>query len=308
MARTFNYKTNGVSFSTVMNSSLTLADGGAVETWYFGNGFSNDRNWGGPIIEATEGDNVSITLNSNMPHSIHLHGLDVNQANDGVPSTSGFIGRQMNNSDFGRVDGYTSLGTSYTYTFTAPQAGTYQYHCHVDTVLHYDMGMHGTIIIRPKSGNINEAWDGGPQYSKEYVWQIGTFDTSWHTQDVSGAGTVRYRPDRFMINGVNGSDALIDTTVFISANASEKVLIRVNQTSYQSIDINLAGLEFEVIAADGRPASLSQKMTSLLVAPGERYDILLTMPSAGSYNINLDYYDSRGVNVIGTLATKLVSN
>ncbi len=63
-----------------------------------------------------------------MPHSIHLHGLDVDQANDGVPSTSGYVagmggGGMMN---FGRVGGYTNLGSPFTYTFTAAPAATHQ--------------------------------------------------------------------------------------------------------------------------------------------------------------------------------------
>ena len=310
-SRTFNYSPNGTTITARMNGRLNLFDGGLVRTWYFGNGFNNDRRWAGPIIEATEGENVEITLVSGMPHSIHLHGLDVDQANDGVPATSGYVGMSRSGSmmsGFGRVEGYNNLGSSYTYKFKAPKAGTYQYHCHVDTVLHYDMGMHGTIIIRPKSGKITEAWDGGPTFSKEYVWQMGTFDTSWHNQRVSGAGTVRYRPNRFMINGVNGDDAKTDTTVAISAKADEKVLVRLNQTSYQSAEINFDGLEFDIIAADGRPANKIQKVTSLYIAPGERYDILITMPSSGSYNAIVNYYDNKGVNIMGSVETILTSS
>ena len=307
MARTFNYELNGLTMEAKMNGNVNLDNGGSVDTWYFGNGFSGDRQWAGPIIEATEGDLVEITLTSGMPHSIHLHGLDVDQANDGVPATSGYVARSRNSGNFGRVDGYTNLGGSYTYTFIAPHAGTYQYHCHVDTVLHYDMGMHGTIIIRPRSGNIEEAWDGGPTYTKEYVWQMGTFDSTWRSTNVSGEQTIRYRPDCFMINGVNGATAQTDSTVAISANAGEKVLIRTNQTSYQGAKIDFGGLAFEVIAADGRPAAQSQTMTSLYMTPGERYDILITMPDQGTYNANVSYYDSRGVNVIGTVSTTLTS-
>lgn len=306
-SRTFNYEVNGVAIDARMNGSINLANNGSVRTWYFGNGFSGDRQWAGPIIEATEGDTVEITLSSGMPHTIHLHGLDVDQANDGVPATSGYIARGGGGGNFGRVDGYTNLGGSYTYTFVAPHAGTYQYHCHVDTVLHYDMGMHGTIIIRPKSGNITEAWDGGPTFSKEYVWQMGTFDTTWRSTNVSGPATVRYRPDCFMINGVNGVDAQNDTTVAITANAGEKVLIRTNQTSYQGARIEFGGLPFEVIAADGRPAANAQTVTSIYMAPGQRYDLLLTMPSAGSYNASVTYYDNRGDNVIGSVATTVTS-
>ena len=302
--RTFNFE--GPDIVTVqarMNGRITFSDGTSVRTWYFGNGFNGDRQWGGPIIECTEGNIAEITLNSGMPHTIHLHGLDVDQANDGVPSTSGYVGRPMGN--FGRVDGYTSLGTSYTYTFPVPEAGTYQYHCHVDTVLHYEMSMHGTIIVRPASGSLTTIWDGGPSFDREYVWQLGTVDPTWHNENVSGAGTVRYIPKYFLINGVDGSNLLNDSTVAISASAGQTVLIRVNQTSYQPAVIKLGGLPFDVVASDGRPLPAPLTKTSLYIAPGERYDILLPMPSSGTYYATIDFYDIKGRNVIGTAVTTI---
>lgn len=307
-SRTFAFSTSGVTVNARMgNSSLALADGGAVSTWYFTPGFNGDRQWSGPVIEGVEGETINITLSSMRPHTIHLHGLDVDQENDGVPATSGFVGSNTNG-NFGRVDGKVNLGDTYTYTFVAPHAGTYQYHCHVDTPLHYDMGMFGTIIIRPKSGSITEAWDGGPTFAKEHVWQLATFDTSWHAFMITGTGTARYRPDRFMINGRNGNDLNTDTTVAVSANAGEQVLIRVNQTSYQSAMIDLGGLEFDVIASDGRPMATQLTDTSIYIAPGERYDLLVTMPASGTVKTaTVNYYDNRGDAVIGTATTTITS-
>ena len=307
-SRTFSFDTSGVTVQARMgNASLTLADGGTTGTWYFGGGFNNDRQWSGPVIEVVEGETANITLSSMRPHTIHLHGLDVDQANDGVPATSGFVGSNTNG-NYGRVDGKVNLGDTYTYTFIAPHAGTYQYHCHVDTPLHYDMGMFGTIIVRPSNGSITEAWAGGPTFSKEHVWQLATFDTSWHNYMITGTGTARYRPDRFMINGRNGGDLQTDTTVAVEAPAGEKVLIRVNQTSYQSADINFGGLSFDVIASDGRPMKNTQTKTSIYIAPGERYDLLVTMPTAGTTKYaTVNYYDNRGDSVIGSCVTTITA-
>ena len=299
----FGYSESGLTVDTQMNGSITLSEGGTSDTWFFGNGFSGDRQWAGPIIEGIEGQEVTITLSAMQAHSMHLHGLDVDQENDGVPATSGYVG----NMGTVRTEGYTSLGQSFTYRFIAPHAGTYQYHCHVDTVLHYEMGMHGTIIIRPASGSAVEAWEGGPTYDREYVWQLGTFDTTWHNENVSGLATARYRPDRFMINGRNGTDAQTDYTVAVEANEGEKVLIRLNQTSYQGARIELGGLPFEVIASDGRPLPKALTKTSLYMSPGERYDILVNMPAAGTRFSTVSYFDARGANVLGTVVTTITS-
>ena len=305
-SRTFSYLgPNSASVSARMNGSLTMADGASIRTWTFDSGFNGDRAIGGPVIEATEGSTVNITLSSGMPHSIHLHGLDVDQANDGVPSTSGYVARSGGGGNFGRVNGYTNLGSPFTYTFTAPHAGTYMYHCHIDTVLHFEMGMWGTIIVRPADGSATVAWAGGPSFDKEYIWQLSTFDSSWHGSNVSGANTVRHRPDYFMINGRDGANTLTDPTVAVSAAAGQKVLIRLNGTGYQPAMVRLGGLAFDVIASDGRPLPAPITTTEQLVAPGERYDILVTMPASGQYNATVDYYDIRRGGVLGTASTSV---
>ncbi len=303
--RTFSYQAAPTSVGVSMMGNLTMADGASLRTWYFGSGFNGDRALAGPVFEANEGSNVQITLSSMMPHSIHFHGLDVDQANDGVPSTSGYVGRSMGGGGFGRVGNATSLGNSYTYTFTAPHAGTYMYHCHVDTSLHFEMGMYGTVIIRPANGDSNVAWAGGPAFDKEYIWQMGAFDSSWHGSRVSGAQTARYRPDYFMINGSDGANASNDSTVAISAGAGQKVLIRVNGTSYMPGIVRLGGLQFEVIASDGRPLAVPYVTTEQLCCAGERYDLLVTMPSSGQYTASIEYRDIRNGKALGTVTTTL---
>jgi plastocyanin len=201
--RTFSYlDPNTASLNVQMGGRQIMADGTSIRTWYFGDGFNGDRTVPSPVIEAIEGETVQVTLSSDMPHSIHFHGLDVDQANDGVPSTSGYVARMGGGGmmNFGRVRGYTNLGSPFTYVFTAPHAGTYAYHCHVDTVLHFEMGMYGTVIIRPPDGSTDLAWIDGSVFDKEYIWHLHTFDSSWHSGMggmggmASGPGTVRHRP------------------------------------------------------------------------------------------------------------------
>jgi FtsP/CotA-like multicopper oxidase with cupredoxin domain len=84
-----------------------------------------------PIIRSAVGDAVEIRLKNlgvtdknapNDPHSIHLHGLDVNAANDGVPETS--VGAIPLNAPM------PGAGNTIYYYFTPQQAGSYMYHCH----------------------------------------------------------------------------------------------------------------------------------------------------------------------------------
>jgi FtsP/CotA-like multicopper oxidase with cupredoxin domain len=313
--RTFSYLgPNTASLDVQMWGRQIMADGRSIRTWFFGDGFNGERSVPSPVIEAIEGETVQVTLSSDMPHSIHFHGLDVDQANDGVPSTSGYVARRGGGGmiNVGRVRGYTNLGSPFTYVFTAPHAGTYAYHCHVDTVLHFEMGMYGTVIIRPPDGSSDIAWTDGPSFDKEYIWHLHTFDSSWHSGMggmggmVSGPGTVRHHPDYFMINGRDGAGTLTDPATAIEAGPGQKVLIRLNNVGYQPALVQLGGLEFDVIASDGRPLAQTLTTSSLMISPGERYDILLTMPLSGSWTAMVDYYHIRGDGtLLGTAVTSI---
>lgn len=295
-----------------------MSDGTLIKVWGFtstaGGAFNDDldRLCPGPVIELIEGEAGVIALSSQHPHTIHLHGLDVAQAFDGVPSTSGYVSQMNNASPFFNPifpSRGVRLGNPYEYKFIAPHAGTYLYHCHVDTALHMEMGMSGTIIVRPPDSSKNVLWTGGPVFDREYIWQLHTFDSSWHNVgNVSSSATVRYSPDYFLLNGRDGVDLLTDSSSAIQGLPGEQIVIRLVNIGYPPAVVNLGGIPFVVAASDGRPLKKSLNLlTELLVAPGERYDIMFTMPNAGISNASINYLDIRGKSVLGSVSTTITT-
>jgi len=306
--RTFSIVPATTTLNSVMMASQTLADGVSLPVWSFGNGFNDDRAVPAPVIEAVEGQPVAITLTSMMPHSIHFHGLDVDMPNDGVPLTSGYVASMVPPNGFGRVQSYTNLGASFVYQFIAPHAGTYMYHCHVDTVLHMEMGMAGAMIVRPADGSLNTAWTNGPIYDKEYIWHLHTFDSRWHSERISGPATVQYNPDYFLINGRDGAALQTDATTAISGNAGDTVLLRVVNLGYLPSSVVLGNLAFDVIASDGRP--LAEPVTQVKawrIMPGERYDILFVLPTLTDVEASVVYYHINGETLLGKAVTTIKS-
>lgn len=276
---------------------------GPVQVWGFAataagfsRGFNDDRDFPGPVFEFTQGQAATMALtnsSSALNHTIHPHGLDANMQNDGVPQTSSPV----------------LPGASNTYQFVAPFAGTYFYRCHVDTALHVEMGMVGAIIVRPPSGAANRAWDDGPTFEKEYIWQLNTFDTRWHTAGTTGSGTLRYRPNVFMINGRDGAAPLTDPTTAISAPQGTKVLLRLISYGQMPAVVDLGGVPFEVIASDGRPFKQEAVtgQSTWLISPGERYDLLLTLPAAGVRQAIVTYLNIRSTGAVGSVETSITS-
>ena len=117
-----------------------------------------------PLIYAAVGDVVEIRLKNlgvaanpnapNDPHSIHLHGLDVDAANDGVPETSvGAVPANLCADGTTAATGATcaqpapGAGNVIVYMFTPKHAGTYMYHCHQEADIHVQMGMYGALVV-----------------------------------------------------------------------------------------------------------------------------------------------------------------
>jgi FtsP/CotA-like multicopper oxidase with cupredoxin domain len=64
------------------------------------------------------------------PHTIHWHGLEPTPINDGVGHCSMEVGQ-------------------YIYQWQPNFTGTYFYHCHRNTVQHFEFGLYGMMIIEP---------------------------------------------------------------------------------------------------------------------------------------------------------------
>lgn len=279
----------------------TLA--GPVPVWAFSasglkgaRGFNGDRDFPGPVVEFLQGAPATLALSneSSLNHSIHLYGLDVRAAK--YAATRGLAG----------VPPAGNEG----YQFTAPFAGTYFYHCNVDAPLHMEMGMYGAVIVRPASGATNLAWDGGPSFDREYIWQLHTFDTRWHRAEKTGPGTLRYRPNVFMINGRDGTAPLVDPATAIRAPTESKVLLRLISYGQMPALVDLGGVPFEVIASDGRPLKQAplKGRGALRISPGERYDLLLSLPaSAGPRHARVTYLNIRGTDAVGAVRTTITA-
>ncbi len=108
-----------------------------------------------PLMAIDEDDEFFLTL-SNVgmimrpdlfeQHTVHFHGYpNASSFFDGVPDASIAI----------------NIGGSFTYYYTAPDAGTYFWHCHITPPEHLQMGMVGQLYVRPRQNRVASSADLG---------------------------------------------------------------------------------------------------------------------------------------------------
>lgn len=267
-----------IDMTAQMSGSTLLADESIAKIWAF-------RVNGSPAtlpntsINVHVGDTVNLNVfnASQMKHTVHLHGLDVDQANDGVETTSQAI----------------NSFNSFTYTFIPKHAGMFFYHCHIESTIHVQLGMYGALIVRPMDEKT--AWTDGPSFDKEYNWLLSDLDLSWHDTPPLNGNIPLFEPDYFLINGKSTENLNEDTSSSITGITGQSILLRIGNMGYGINTIEFpTDLQCEVMQSDGRPLPSSFSSNEISLYPGERYEIMLSANIPVSDSILIHYEDMRG--------------
>ncbi|MFT6845337.1 MAG: FtsP/CotA-like multicopper oxidase with cupredoxin domain [Flavobacteriales bacterium] len=271
-----------------------LANGETIKVFGFAENLGLQPGVPGPTITLNQGDSAIIDLwnvSQGAPHTIHLHGLDVNQANDGVPHLSFEVPHMEH--------GY--------YFFKATHPGTYLYHCHVASTIHVQAGMYGLIIVKPTDGS-NNTWDNGYAYEQEHSFFLSEIDTVWHRDDVllhdhkpnqpsQQIQIPQYHPQFFLVNGFSDQQ-LAENNVRIDALVNEVNYARLANIGFYGVRIIFpALLDARIIATDGRPIISEEISDTVIVMPGERYGVLHKASAEFEGNIRFEYFNLNTMEV-----------
>jgi FtsP/CotA-like multicopper oxidase with cupredoxin domain len=195
--------------------------------------------WPGPTIRVNQGDNVRAIFTNNLTETtgVHFHGVEfADFFQDGVP----FVTQLP-----------ITPGETYTYEFTATNAGSLMYHSHHNATDQVGRGLLGAFIVDPKPDPV--------KFDREYIWI---------SNDALGG---------FTING-HGFPA----TVPVLAAAGETVRVRFMNEGIMMHPWHLHGMPMRVVARDGWAlGSAAFTADTLGVNPGERYDVLIEAKTPG---------------------------
>lgn len=301
--------------------NIDMPDGNQVKVWTIGDDLGN-KPWPGVPIRVREGQIAHVVTNGKKHrHTLHFHGIEPTPMNDGVGHCS------------------FEVGAEYTYQWQANQAGTFFYHCHVNTVLHFEMGLYGLLIVDPPEGP-GRLHTGGPVYSKEYAWVIDDIDPVWHefSHNAFMAGCAAdgpftndgilhyFNPKYFCMTGVfsNAGRPITNPAVAVTARAFEPVLIRLLNGAYcvakitLGVDVDVWGRDGKALGggrlADGSPAYPSTKYSkpfripagqSFQLSTAQRWDLFPDTTRPGVYPAKVEYQHWMSGKVLHTLNTTI---
>jgi len=281
-------------------ASKTLPDSNTIRTFGFAKNLNQNPSVPGPTLYVKEGDSLTIdfwNVSQGAGHTIHLHGLDVDQENDGVPHLSYTVEHMEH--------GY--------YRFKAPHPGTYLYHCHVISSIHVQAGMYGMLIVHTKSDSL-KTWEGGHSYEREFSILTSEIDTFWHQDTVLEQGhdhmihsavIPKYKPQFFLVNG------------HAYPNATNYELPEFRELNYSFLRIanmgNMANryyfprfLNAYIVSSDGRPLPKAYNSDSLWVFPGERYGVILGPSYWKTDSITISYRNMNTLKEEGIAQVKVI--
>jgi FtsP/CotA-like multicopper oxidase with cupredoxin domain len=244
--------TNGGTM-TLAQSPVTVWPGQTT------NAVAINGSYPGPSVVIQKGSTFTAHFvnNHNQPATIHWHGVDVPELMDGHPKDA------------------IAPGGNYTYTFpVVNRAGTYFYHSHADmlTSEHVFKGFAGFFIVDDPA----EIPLGLPR---------GNFDVPLCIQDRRAADIPQFNYNPAMNDVMNGF--LCDTPLI---NGTPDAYFEVSKTLYRFRLLNGSnariykialsdGRPFHIIATDGGLKDTAVQVTSFMLSPGERTDILVDFSS-----------------------------
>ncbi len=259
----------------------------------------------GPTLRFQEGDTARIRVHNQLSGeetSTHWHGLLLPNEQDGVPHLTTPPIRP---------------GTTHTFQFKLRHSGTYWYHSH--THLQEQIGVYGSIVVLPRGGEpyktdrdqvlVLSDWTNEDPHEVQRMLTRGSdyfglkrrnaqsilgairagafkeyVSREWSRMNPMDVSDVGY--DAFLING--------QRTTSITGQPGEKVRLRlINASASTYFYVTSSTGPLTIVAADG-PAVQPVQVNRLFMAIAETYDVVVTIPPQGRWELRVTSQDGSG--------------
>jgi FtsP/CotA-like multicopper oxidase with cupredoxin domain len=260
---------------TAEPGKAAIAEGGESDILGFNGSFP------APLIRAKQGQLLRIKFINKLAEetTIHWHGIRIDIAMDGVPYLT---------------QPPIPAGGSFIYEFTCPDAGTFWYHPHMNSVEQLGKGLVGALIVEERNK---------PDYHDVIIglkdWRLkknGAYLPLSIPREAFRDGTLG------TIQTVNGQQKPV-----IDVPAGERLRLRfLNMDSTRVFNLSLRRQDAKIIAIDGSPIPHPRKFEAHPTGAGMRLDIGFISPMESG--IEIPVYDMKGRFGIEICRLRTVAN
>lgn len=206
----------------------------------------------GPLIKVTQDATVTVTFTNHleMPTAIHWHGIRLDNRFDGVP---------------GVTQDPIAPGGTFTYIVHFPDAGIYWYHPHVREDIQQDLGLYGNVLVSPADPHYY-----GPA-NREETLMLDDF-----LMDSAGPLPYGREAPTHALMGRFGNVFLVngEPDYRMTVRAGEVVRFYLtNVSNARMYNLSFGGARMKVVASDVGKFEREAWVTSVVLAPAERYTV-----------------------------------
>ncbi len=223
--------------------------GKQADVWAYRDAMNGDGVIPAPTIVANVGDTIVVELENRLssPTTIHWHGLRLPNVADGSNSSQQPV----------------APGEKYEYRFEAKDVGTFWYHPHVRADLQIEKGLYGALVVHGPSE---------PEVAADRTFILDDVK-------VEASGKLSETTDQLdMMLGRQGNVLLVNgqrqAGIEVASGSRERWRF-INAANGRYFNLSLAGHSFLVIAWDGGLLPQPYRVEKLVIAPGERYELLV---------------------------------
>lgn len=238
-----------------------------TELWTFGGSMP------GPVLRGAQGSTLQVRVENGLdqPTSVHWHGLRLDNAMDGVP---------------GLTQDAIPPGGSFNYALKLPDAGTYWYHSHAQSVEQVERGLYGALIV-------DEA-EGAPQVDQDLVLVLDDMRLTRAAQLAEPFDNPHDRSHSGRIGNLWICNGEMDPAYPV--NRGDRLRLRlISAANARIFTLGLEGFEAWIVALDGMPLAEPEPLgDQLVLAPAQRVDVIADVTSEADEAFVVTYEQDGG--------------
>jgi FtsP/CotA-like multicopper oxidase with cupredoxin domain len=232
----------------------------------------------GPEHRVRQGDPLRLVVNNKLGEdtTVHWHGIRLPNAMDGVP---------------GLTQKPIRPGESFSYEFTPPDAGTFWYHPHADTLQQIGRGLAGALIVEEREP---------VAVDRDLLW----FIEDWRLDETGQITPSFGNSMEAGMSGRIGNTVTVNGRVpnRVSVKAGERVRLRiVNAALARIVSLRFEGHRPVVVGHDGQPCEpYMSEGGRLVLGPAMRADLIIDMDGkpGRSYRVIDDFYQDLAYKLV----------